>query len=238
LARYEVRRRHTRSLIGIAWLPLNLLLMVGVLTFVFVVPLGGDWHAYPAYLAIGLTMWQFVQATLSEAPHAFVSAADTIRAAPLPLSIFPLRLVWRNVLTLAWQAPIVVLALLLLGVRPLLWPLPLGLLLFLVAAASSALLLAIVGARFRDVQPIVSNALQMLFFLTPILWLPGAMGAGRFWLVAANPIFAFVDIVRAPLLGGHAAATSWQVAGGCTVVLCGLAFAALAAFRTRIPYWI
>lgn len=240
MARQELRRRHARTLLGPLWSTLSLALIVAALTFLFAEPLGAALPAYAVHVAVGVAIWQFVLATLGEAPSAFVAAGDTIRAAPMPLSVFAMRLVWRNLLVLAAQTPVVIAAMLLCGVRPgpLWWTLPAALLLLAFASASAALLLATIGARFRDVQPIVGNLLQLLFFLTPIFWVPEAIPGDRAWLVHLNPLTAFVDVVRAPLVGGTAAVASWLIAGLLSVLLAGAAALLFGRCRASIPYWV
>ena len=94
-----------------------------------------------------------------------------------------------------------------------------------------------ISTRFRDVPPIVASFLQVLFFMTPIIWPPELLGH---WhpVAALNPLFAAVDVVRAPLLGVPIAATSWIMLVGVTVVGCSITFAVFARFRGRIAYWI
>ena len=62
--------------------------------------------------------------------------------------------------------------------------------------------LAIAGARYRDLSQIVQNITQVLFFLTPIMWLPRLVGEDSIILLL-NPIVYFLDITRTPLLGEH-----------------------------------
>lgn len=240
LGRNDVRHRYSGSLIGSLWVGLNLALLVAALTFLFSAALGESWRTYAPYVAIGLVLWQFVHGTLNEAPQLFVTAAETIRNTPLPLSLFAMRLVWRNVVVLAYQMPVLAALLLAFGIGPSRWvlTLPLALLVLFAAGFSATLLLGVLGARFRDVQQLVTNLLQLLFFVTPIFWLPAALGAERAWLAFGNPIFAFIDIVRAPLLGGTPAATSWPIALAATVVLAIAVSVVLGRARGRIAFWI
>lgn len=239
LGRQELRRRYARTLLGPMWSTLSLAVAAGALTVLFARPLGGALPSYPVFVAAGLAIWQFVLATLGEAPAAFVAAADTIRAAPLPLSVFVLRLVWRNLLVLAAQVPVVAAAILLCGVLPARQALllPLALLLTGGAGIGAALLLATAGARFRDAQPIVASALQLLFFVTPIFWSPAMLPPERAWLVNLNPLAAFVEIVRAPLLGTAATGRAWAVAAAVAVLLLASGILVFGRCRARLAYW-
>jgi ABC-type polysaccharide/polyol phosphate export permease len=236
----DLRQRHSGSWLGPLWITLNLALVVACLTFVFAGPLGGDARSYTAYVAIGLVLWQLVQASLNEAAQLFIAAAETIRNTPMPLTVHVLRLIWRNFLAMLHAAVLIPLLLFLSGVIPsaAAWTALPALALLLGFLLASSLLLGLLGARFRDVPPVVANLTQLLFFVTPIFWLPQALGPKMAWLSAFNPFFAFIDIVRAPLLGGAPMAQSWPVAAAATA-LAGLAgFASLAAARRRLPYWI
>jgi ABC-2 type transport system permease protein/lipopolysaccharide transport system permease protein len=100
-----------------------------------------------------------------------------------------------------------------------------------------SILLGMISARYRDVPPIVVSLVQVIFFITPIFWPPEALGI---WMQALplNPLFAAVDVVRAPLLGGAPLTYSWAVLLLVTVGGCIGTFALFAKFRSRITYWI
>lgn len=62
---------------------------------------------------------------------------------------------------------------------------------------------------------------------------------GRNRLLAdANPLYHFMELIRAPLLGEHVAALSWIVSSIMMVAGTTLALFMFARFRSRIPYWI
>lgn len=236
----DVRQRYSGSVLGSFWITANIVLMALGLTFVFAAPLGLGAGRYAAYVTVGLVFWHFIQNALNEATNLFVSASETIRNAPMPLSVQAVRLVWRNLIVLGHNALIVPPMLIAAGAVPssAVWSLVPALLLVTAAAFFAALILALLGARFRDVPQVVANGMQLLFFLTPIFWLPQTIGGARGSFVALNPFFAFIDIVRAPLLGEAAAATSWPVALGVTATAGAASILAFSAWRSRVAYWI
>lgn len=240
LAWHDIRQRYRGSLLGSFWITINIALLVLCLTLIFAGPLGSDRNVYAPYVAIGLVLWYFIQGTLNDSCQVFVASAETIRHSPMPLSTHPLRLVCRNAIVLGHNMVIVPVVLLAFGIAPaaLAWTALPGLLLLLFATFWVSLLLGLLGARFRDVSQIVTNLLQLLFFLTPIFWPVATLGANRAWLVTLNPVFAFIDIVRAPLLGEAPASSSWPVAVGVSAAAALLACLALARMRGRVAYWL
>jgi ABC-type polysaccharide/polyol phosphate export permease len=236
----DVRQRYSGSVLGSVWLTTNVVLIVGCLTFVLAGPLGSRPGPYAAYVTIGLVLWGLVQTAMSEAPTAFVAAAEPLRQCTLPASVHIFRLLWRNLIVFAHSAVLIPIVLLLFRIRPgaAVWTVIPAFLLLVLALSFGALLLALLGARFRDVPQVVTNGLQLLFFATPVFWLPSALPPGRAWLLQMNPFFAFLDIVRTPILGGAPAASSWPVAASVTLVTGLLAAVAYARWRQRIVYWI
>jgi lipopolysaccharide transport system permease protein len=102
-----------------------------------------------------------------------------------------------------------------------------------------ALVLGIVCARYRDLPQIVNSVLQILIYLTPIMWMPQSISDGLgFYLVQLNPIFHFFDIVRAPLLGYSPENISWIVS--ITIALFGwiMTLFFYGRYKQRIVFWL
>jgi ABC-type polysaccharide/polyol phosphate export permease len=236
----DLRQRYSGSAFGSLWITANVAMIVACLTLIFAGPLGGELRHYAPYVAIGFALWHPIAACFNEATQVFVLSAETIRNAPLPLSLQVLRLVWRNALGMAHAFAVVPIVLLLFGVAPAAsaWSVVPALALLFFTLFWASLLLGLAGARFRDVGPIVANLLQLLFFLTPIFWLPAALDPRIGWLATFNPLFAFIDIVRAPLIGESPASTSWPIALAAAALAATAGFGALAALRRRVAYWV
>jgi lipopolysaccharide transport system permease protein len=94
-----------------------------------------------------------------------------------------------------------------------------------------------VCARFRDVPPIVSNLVQLAFFMTPVMYQTQALG-NQDWIAQINPFFHFLQIVRAPLLGLETSLASWIYALSASLACALVALAMFSRYRSRIPYWV
>jgi ABC-2 type transport system permease protein len=121
-----------------------------------------------------------------------------------------------------------------------------GFLLLALNAGWVTLLLGIISTRFRDVPQVINSLIQLLFFGTPIVWpvdqlLAGGQRAGISWIlpiVQANPLYHFMQVVRAPLLGQEFTAGNWIVVGSITIVGWALALVAMRNDRARVSYWV
>jgi ABC-type polysaccharide/polyol phosphate export permease len=188
--------------------------------------------SYLPFLTVGLIVWQLLNGMIAEGCDTFLREAAVIQQVPIPFSIHAYRNVCRNFIVLAHNLVIVPLGLAIFSI-PITW----DVLAIIPGLVWISILLGMVSTRFRDIPPIVGSFLQVLFFLTPIIWPPELLG--RFHPIATfNPLFAAIDVVRAPLIGVPTAPSSWLMLVSVTVLGCGIAFAAFARFRSRIAYWI
>jgi ABC-type polysaccharide/polyol phosphate export permease len=76
-----------------------------------------------------------------------------------------------------------------------------GILLLFINGYWVVTLLALLCARFRDLELIIRNLLQLAFFVTPVFWDFRQVATDRAFIVDYNVLFYFLEIIRAPLLG-------------------------------------
>lgn len=239
LAWNDIRLRYRRSIIGPFWLTISMGAMVGALGVVYASLFKQSIDGYLAYLALGLIVWALISNAVVDGCWVFVGAEGVIKQIALPISLHVYRLLWRSLIVFAHNFCIYIIV----AVAFALWPGGGGLL----ALAGLALLVAnlgwlvlalgLVSTRFRDVPQMVASLMQLIFFLTPILWRPEQIG-DRAWIAAFNPLHHWVEVVRAPLLGQAASGVSWLVAAGSLLLGWAFAFALFARFRARIAYWL
>lgn len=239
LAVQDMKLRYRGSVLGPFWVTISTLVMVVVMSVIYPQLFQINARTYVPYLAIGLILWQLIAGLVTEGCDTFLKAEGVIRQVPIPFSIHAYRNVCRNFLVLAHTLVIV----------PIIWVVfhiqihwqvvnvAGALVLLAINGVWVSILLGMLSARFRDVPPIVANLLQAAFFLTPVFWPIDALGEWK-ELAALSPLFAAIDVVRAPLLGLPVSEYSWPVLLAWTVLGAGATFALFARFRTRIAYWI
>jgi ABC-type polysaccharide/polyol phosphate export permease len=239
LAWQEVRQRYRRSVLGPLWLTISTGALIGAMG-----PLYGNLFSQPIsdyfpHLAIGFVVWLLIAGVINEGCSAFIAAEGLIKQTRIPLSVHVLRVVWRNLIIFAHHLLIIV-AVLAFYPPKIEWTIllvPLGILAIAVNGLWVGMLIGLLCARFRDIPQIVQSLVQVLFFLTPVLWKPGSLG--RFeWIAAWNPFYHFLEVVRAPLMGLPVPTTSWLAILMITAMGFAVAFALFARYRARIAYWV
>ena len=236
----DISIRYKRTLLGPLWITLSMSATFVALGMLFSAILKNDVHSYLPYLAAGMVTWNLLSAMANDAPQIFVQSHHIITSLRLPLPVHVLRCAVRNGLIFAHNAVAALIAHLVLGgtmdlsILWLLFSLPLLFSLLF----SGGLVLAILGARFRDLGPIIGMAMQFLFFLTPIMWSPADIPQGSKWWVQVNPFYYLLDTVRAPLLGQSPQPLSWAVSILTAVAMGVAAYGLFRRFRRRIAYWL
>ncbi len=236
----DIRLRYKRSRFGQFWITLSMAFFVGGIGLVY----GGLFHQnvrdYIPYLAVNMTIWNLIQVSISESCNAFIEAAPYLRQEALPKTSFIMRVMVRNLVAFAHNLLIIPLVFIvfLYPLSPVaLLAIP-GLFLVLVGVFAGSASLAILCTRFRDMPQIVTNLLQLAFFVTPIMWHVEQLGTNAFYIEVFNPFAAFLRIVSEPLLGHVPALQTYLSVFIYLAILLLVAWPVFAKFRARIVYWL
>lgn len=235
----DVMLRYRRSMIGPFWLTISMGIMVFSLGLIYGELFGMAVERYLPFLTIGFLVWGLISASFNEGCQTFIESDGIIRQIDLPLTLFPLRVIWRNLIIFLHNAAIYAVVVVVFDLSlgwSLLWAIP-GLFLLLVNALWAATLLGVLSARFRDLPQIVANILQVAFFITPIIWMPQP-SFKRPMLIDANPFYHFIELLRAPLLGHPPTLTNWVVTLTITLLGCAGSLLFYRRFYGRIAYWV
>jgi ABC-2 type transport system permease protein/lipopolysaccharide transport system permease protein len=240
LAWDDIRQRYARSILGPFWLTLSMAILVTSLGFIYGGLFSMPLPVYLPYLGTGFIIWSFISLSIVEGCHVFTVAAGTIKQVAAPLSVYAIRLVWRNFIVFLHNILIYVLIVVLFPVWPGLTNILLATLAFALLCINGfcvALVLGMISARFRDVPPLVASLVQVAFFVTPIFWHADQLPR-RYAIVDYNPFLYYVEIVRQPLLGNAPDTSHWAVVIILTLVGSLLSFVFFAQYRRRIAYWV
>jgi len=239
LAWLDIRNRYRGSVLGPLWLTLSMAVMVAGLGLLYSRLFNLPLAEYLPFLVVSLALWTSMNAVVLDACASLTAAEGIIRQLPLPYSVHALRTVLRNAVVAAHHLPLVVVVLVLLDRAPGwggLLALP-GLALIGVTAFALALFLGMLCARFRDIGPIVGSLMQLVFFMSPIIWKPELLGDRAVWL-PLNPVFSLMETLRGPLLGTPVSGLIWLSAGLWSAAIVGAAFVFFVRYRARVAFWV
>ncbi len=247
LVRNDLRAKYRRSMLGLGWSLLQPIAMAIVLGTVFASIFKLDPRTYGVYLIIGLCFWNYLSGITNLGCGSLLSGESYIRQHPVPMAIYPLRTVLGAAIHFSVALGfLIVLCWCLYGFSNLLALTSLipTMLLLLVFGWSMATLMGLANVYFHDTQHLVEVALQILFYATPIIYLPemleakaNAMGNAAVWMIKANPLGAFVMLLRQPLQEAtFPSGETFLIAATLTMLTAGSAAFALSRLERRLIF--
>jgi len=237
----DVRQRYRRSALGPFWLTISMGVMIATIGIVFGSIFNSPITEFLPFLASGIILWSFISTVINEGCTSFIASDAIIRQLPIPLFVHVLRMTSRNAIILGHNLLILPIVFVAVGksVHPVIFVSIIGFALLLINLLWMALILGAACARFRDLSQIVSSVLQVVFYLTPIMWLPRSLPSKvSAYLLDFNPAYHLLEIVRAPLLGVSPSPMNWVVSGSLAAVGWAVALIFYGRFRRRIAYWL
>ena len=168
----ENKRRYRRTVFGPLWTTVSLAVFVITLGLVW----SNLWHNEPKdylpFLTSGMLCWVLFSTICAEGCGGIISGEALIKQLRISYTLLACAIVWRNVIVFFHNLSVYVLICIYAGVN-VTWATLLavpGLFLLCLNGLWMAVLLGAVCARYRDVQQLVGNILQISLFLTPIFW--------------------------------------------------------------------
>lgn len=209
------------------------------MSYVFGSVFGAELSSFIPYVAVGMIVWFLISSVINESTSVFEANKEVIHQVRLPLSVHALRMLARVFITFLHHMIIYILVVFIFGLVPTLETLLFfpALILLLINCLWMSLILGIICVRFRDLPMVITNLMFLLFLVTPIFWRPEVVGDRRF-IVDANPLYHFIEILRQPLLGMAPSDLSWGVVLVITVLGWGLTLAVYPYYRKKVPYWL
>ena len=238
----DLRLRFRRSSLGVSWIFVNLALMVLAIGLVYSKLLGQDLAGFVPFLTAGLVVWTYITSSIVEGGNAFVMAEGYIKQIGLPIYIYVLRSFVQISLTMLISLSAYIFVALIYRVPfswGLGWVVP-GLFLLSAASLLCILIFAHLNARFRDVGHMTGVGLQIIFYVTPVLWPPELLRSGRTgWIVDWNPFYHLLAVVRQPLLQSQpASALNYLAVSGLLFGLLLVATGVTVRYHRRIVYFL
>lgn len=207
LAHREIAVRYQQAAIGFVWVILQPLVTTAIFTLVFVVfariPASGE--SYPLFAFAGLAIWQYFSRIVVEGGGSLVANTALITKVSFPRLIVPLvSPVAAGIDCLIALVALVVMALLIgAHVSPMVVLAPLVIMAAALFGYAVVLWIAPLNAVYRDVGIALPFVMQVLMFLSPVVYPATLVPEKIRWLYQLNPIAVLVDSMRWVVLGSN-----------------------------------
>lgn len=239
MASNDIRLRYRGSTLGPLWITLTMVIFIGALSIVYSRLFNQEIKAYIPFLTCGILIWTYISSVINESAETFISSKEFIEGMRMPYFLFIFRMVWRNFLIFLHNFVVYILVVLYLHVH-LTWftllAVP-GFLLVTAVLSAMGVILSILATRFRDLPPIVTAMMTVIFFVSPVTWQSKLIGEASL-IIQLNPVSYLLDLIRTPLLGHAPAMHSAYIVAVLAVILWTLAFAIFSANNKKIPFWL
>jgi lipopolysaccharide transport system permease protein len=229
----DIKIKYKQTVLGFLWAVLQPLLLMLIFT-VFIgraLQVSSEGMEYPVFVYSGLVLWLVFASGVTTAANSMVSNAAIIKKIYFPRLIIPISAVLVALFDFVMAFAIFIVILFFFStpvhLLMLLYSWPLAILLTIVATAGPGCLLAALNIKYRDFRYVVPFLIQILLFVTPVIYPVSAISQN--WLkyvVALNPMYAAISVFRMPLAE---APPDWilltiSVVSGIVLFLVGLAY--------------
>lgn len=213
----DIKVIYKQTFFGFAWALVVPLIQVVVFSLLFGVLLGvnrrvdevaGRQLPYPLFALTGQIVWNFFRAVTSGASNSLLSNAAIVRKVYVPRLVLPLASLGRPLLDMA-VAFVLMSGLTVWYVHApgydvwFSWKQMFSVVMLIgcaIPALGVGLVFAAVTVFYRDLRLVLPFLIQMLFFLTPVIYPPEILPEQVVWLIYLNPMAGFVQAHRACVL--------------------------------------
>lgn len=227
----DMKVRYKQTAIGVLWAVFQPFILMVVFTIFFgrIAQISTNGVPYPIFVYSGLLFWNYFSNALSAASGSMVANQAIIQKIYFPRIILPTASVVVFLLDFFFSSIIFAGLLIYYHVTPsitglfLLVPM---LLITTLTLLGIGLFFSAVNVKYRDVRYVLPFFIQLLLFVTPVIYPATILGEYK-WLLYLNPMSGVIDVFRSTFLS--LGSISWPLFGSSILVstiffLIGLAY--------------
>jgi homopolymeric O-antigen transport system permease protein len=200
LTKRELQIRYRQSFFGVGWAILQPVTLTFILALVFSKFIHFETPIpYAVFAVAGLVPWLFTSQAVTNCANSLVKDAELISKVYFPRLAVPLSLSLSLVIDLVFALIVllVMMALYGVGLASTFYLVPAFLLLGVFTTFAIGTLFAAINVKYRDVQLVVPVLVQMMFFLTPVVYPADTVVKGDWmYLYAINPLVSVLEGLR------------------------------------------
>lgn len=216
----DIKIRYKQTLLGVTWVLLQPLMTTFVFTIFFgkLAKIPSDNLPYSLFVLIGLVFWNFFSGSLSRSSNSLLDNENIIKKVYFPRVILPLSSIVVNFIDFLISCVLLLIFSLILGYVPsptLLIIAPLALIISSLTAGGLGLFLSAVNVKYRDVKYILPFFIQILMFLTPVIYPTSIVRPSNRIIMTLNPMTGVIEAVRTAFSGSNL--YDWKILAASTL---------------------
>jgi len=205
LALREIKIRYKQTVMGASWAVLQPLFTMVIFTLIFggLAQMPSEGIPYALFSYSGLLLWTYFQNALTTSGNSLVGNAQLLSKVYLPRIFIPTAPCLAGLVDYGIAATILAALMAYYQFVPTaaILLLPVIVLLTLLLAAGMGYWLSSICVKYRDVKFALPFFIQLLMFVSPVIYPASILGGNLQWLFALNPLTGLLNAHRAVILG-------------------------------------
>lgn len=202
----DVKVKYKQTSIGILWAVFQPFITMVIFSVFFgkFARIPSEGIPYPVFVYAGLLFWTLFSSGLTHASNSFIENERIITKVYFPRIILPISSIFTTVVDFLIASVLLFVIMGYYGYVPsinTIWLYPLLLALTVFSSLGIGLFLASLNVKYRDVRFILPFFIQLLIFVTPVIYPMGIIAEKYQWVLALNPMVGIIDAARSGILG-------------------------------------
>lgn len=204
----DVKVRYKQTVLGIMWAALQPIATMVIFTVFFgnlaKIPSGNLPYAF--FVFCGLVFWTFFSSALTNSSNSMIENEQLIKKVYFPKAILPLSSIVTSSIDFVINLFLLIIIAIILKVGfhwNVLLVIPLGVLLTAFTAGGIGFFLSSFNVKYRDVRYILPFFIQLMMFLTPVIYPLTILSPRNRWIMALNPMSSVIESVRLAFSNGR-----------------------------------
>ncbi|OGH84938.1 MAG: phosphate ABC transporter permease [Candidatus Magasanikbacteria bacterium RIFOXYC12_FULL_33_11] len=236
----DLKVKYKQTVVGVAWAIFQPFITMVIFSIFFgnLAKMPSDGIPYPIFVYTGLLFWLLFSSGLSSVSGVFIANEKIVTKIYFPRIILPISSIITNIVDF-FIASVVLIGMMVYyqyapSIVGLLLVLPL-ILMSVFSVLGVGLFFGALNVKYRDVRFVLPFFIQILMFVTPVIY-PVSVAPEKYkWLLGINPMSGIIDTARSGLLGiGN---IDWTLLGVSAISMCLYCFIGFFYFKKVERYF-
>lgn len=194
----EIRGRYKKSVLGVLWSFLNPLLQLAVYALIFPIILKDTQPNYVIFLCVALIPWTYFTTTVMQSAASMIVNGNIIKKVYFPREIIPISVVTSGCVNFLISTIIIIGFVLAAGMSITKYVIfyPMILIIQYILLLGIAFIISSVTVYLRDIEHLISIAIQLLFYATPIVYAGNTIPQDFQFIMKLNPMAHIINGYR------------------------------------------